>query len=110
MSQSAAVSARILDLVSRAPGCQLDELVLVCSDLTWNQVFLEIDRLSRVGHVRLRSAGRGVYTVWLPEKPTTISHSSRSAIMKIMSAVIRQGAPCTESPMVGRREAAKQVA
>lgn len=81
MSQSEVVSARILDVVSQAPGYRLDELVSVCSDLTWNQVFLEIDRLSRVGQVRLQSAGRGGYTVWLPEKP------------RDDQAVIHQGRP-----------------
>ncbi len=69
MSQSTAVSARILGVVSQTPGCRLDEVVSVCLDLTWNQVFLEIDRLSRVGQVRLRSTSRGICTVWLPEKP-----------------------------------------
>lgn len=76
MSQSTAVADRILDVVSQAPGCRLDELEFACSDLTWNQIFLEIDRMSRMGHVWLQSAGRGLYTIWLPEKPRDISHHS----------------------------------
>lgn len=73
MAQNATVTDRILDAVSQAPGCLLDELVFVCSDLTWNQVFLEIDRLNRTGRVRLQSAGPGLYTLWLPER----SHDDR---------------------------------
>jgi hypothetical protein len=68
MAQNATVTDRVLDAVSHAPGCLLDELLLACSDLTWNQVFLEIDRLSRTGRVRLRPAGFGLYTLWLPER------------------------------------------
>jgi len=33
--------------------CSLDEVVALCSDLTWNQVFLAIDYLSRTGQVQL---------------------------------------------------------
>ncbi len=69
MSQNTAVSARILDVVSQVPGCRLNELVSVCLGLTWNPVFLEIDRLNHARQVRLRSASRGICTVWLPEKP-----------------------------------------
>lgn len=67
MSQRATVSARILDMVSQAPGCQLDELLSVSSDLTWNQAFLAIDHVTRTGGLRLRAAGPGRYTVWLSE-------------------------------------------
>lgn len=36
MSHGTTVSARILDMVSQAPGCRLDELLSVSSDLTCN--------------------------------------------------------------------------
>lgn len=68
MSQLGSPADRILDAVRRAPGCQLDELMLSVPELTWNQVFLEVDRLSRTGQVRMTAMGKGTYTIWLPNK------------------------------------------
>jgi hypothetical protein len=34
-----------------------------CANLTWNQVFLAVDRLSRRGEIRLVPRSRGAYTV-----------------------------------------------
>jgi hypothetical protein len=68
MSQLGTVADRILAAVHSAPGCQLDELVLSIPELTWNQVFLEVDRLSRTGQVRMTTMGKGTYTIWLPNK------------------------------------------
>lgn len=33
----------IIQIISQKPGCLLDEITLVCPEVTWNQVFLEID-------------------------------------------------------------------
>jgi hypothetical protein len=44
-----AIAQTVMEVVLRAPGCGLDEVALECPELTWNQVFLEIDRLSREG-------------------------------------------------------------
>ncbi len=68
MSQLGTVTDRILDAVHGAPGSQLDELVLSVPELTWNQVFLEVDRLSRTGQVRVTAMGKGTYAIWLPNK------------------------------------------
>ena len=68
MSQLGTVADRILDAVHRAPGCQLDDLVLSVAELTWNQVFHEVDRLSRTGQVRMTAMGKGTYTIWLSNK------------------------------------------
>ncbi len=57
------VTDRILKAVHLSPGCFIEELVLACPDLTWNQVFLEVDRLSRAGLVRLTLKGPGLYSV-----------------------------------------------
>jgi hypothetical protein len=45
------------------PGSSLDEITLECPDLTWNQVFCEINRMSRTGQVKLILKGRGLYEV-----------------------------------------------
>ena len=66
--QQGTVVDRILEAVRCAPGCELDDLELRLPDLTWNQVFLAIDRLSRTGQVRMTAMGKGTYTIWLPHK------------------------------------------
>lgn len=81
MSPQETVADRILEAVRRAPGCQLDNLVLSLSGVTWNQVFLEVDRMSRTGQVCVTSVGEGTYMVELPhapkgEKPTKLKPSS----------------------------------
>ena len=68
MLQLKTVVDRILEAVRLAPACQLDDLVLSLPGLSWNQVFLEVDRLSRSGHVRVHSNGEGTYTLTLPTK------------------------------------------
>jgi CheY-like chemotaxis protein len=35
------------------PGCSLDELILNLSGVSWSEVFLEVDRMSRSGQLRL---------------------------------------------------------
>lgn len=63
MIQEQTVADRIIETVSRSPGCLLEEVALECPDLTWNQVFLTVDQLSRVGRVHLAKKGPGVYAV-----------------------------------------------
>jgi hypothetical protein len=70
MSQLGTVADRILDAVYCAPGCQLDDLVLRLPELTWNQVFFEVDRLSRTGQVRITAMGEGTYAIKLPKTAT----------------------------------------
>jgi len=55
----------VMELIIRSPGSALDDIVLECPDLTWNQVFITIDRLSREGALTLTPKGRGVYTLHL---------------------------------------------
>ncbi len=56
----------ILDVFSSVQKCDLDMLVRACPTLTWNQVFSEVDRLSRVGQLRLSYLGHGQYSIELP--------------------------------------------
>lgn len=59
------VRTHILDALRRKAECELEELVRVCPAFTWNQVFLEVDRLSRTGELRLVPRRAGVYAVRL---------------------------------------------
>ena len=54
---------RIMEVIIRSPGSQLEEVVLECPGLTWNQVFCELERMSRAGEVRITTKGPGLYAV-----------------------------------------------
>ena len=56
---------RIMEVIVRSPDRLFDEVVRGCPDLTWNRVFIAIDRLSREGTLSLMPKGRGLYTVRL---------------------------------------------
>ena len=60
------VAGKIMGVLRRLGHCELDTLCAECADLTWNQVFMEIDRMSRTGEVLLRGSGHGTYVVSLP--------------------------------------------
>jgi len=60
------ITGRIFQMVKRRQACDMEDLVEACSSYTWNQVFLEVDRLSRTGELRLLSRRAGIYTVTLP--------------------------------------------
>ena len=61
------VTDRILGEVQRTHGCDLDSLTRSLSDLSWSQVFLEVDRLSRQGQVQVMLDTGGRYMIWLPD-------------------------------------------
>lgn len=62
------VTPTILDAFDHMQQCDLDMLVEACPTLTWNQVFSEVDRLSRMGQLRLSHLGQGRYNI---ERPHT---------------------------------------
>ncbi len=61
----------IMEVILRSPGSQLEEVVLECPYLTWNQVFCELNRLSRGGQVRLTMKGPRLYAA---PNPTSCNH------------------------------------
>ena len=67
MASYTPVTDRILGTVQRTHGCDLDTLTNSLSDLSWSQVFLEVDRLSRDGQVLVTSDTVGRYMIRLPE-------------------------------------------
>jgi len=73
------VTDRILRAVKRAHRCDLDALATSLPELTWNQVFFEIDRLSRNGEVVVTFDGGDRYMIQLPEHKKKVStHHARS--------------------------------
>lgn len=67
MASSMPVTDRILGAIKLAHGCDLDTLAESVPELTWNQVFLEIDRLSRQGEILVICETGGRYKIQLPE-------------------------------------------
>jgi hypothetical protein len=60
------LTRQLLRLVHRKKQCGMEELLHGCRSYTWNQVFLEIDRLARTGELRLDYKKDGDYAVSLP--------------------------------------------
>jgi len=75
---------RVLEVIVRSPGNTLDDIVLECSDLTWNQVFSAIDRLSREGMLTLTPKRHGLYTIRLSnqELQEAITTSTSEALAR----------------------------
>lgn len=63
----------IIHVIMRSNRCPLEEVISRCPNLTWNQVFLEVDRLSRSGHLRLTMTAPGVYAVELAQPTSAIA-------------------------------------
>jgi hypothetical protein len=43
--------------------CSMEEVVRLCPELTWNQIFMAIDHLSRTGEVCVTRGTDGMYRV-----------------------------------------------
>jgi hypothetical protein len=57
------IGHRVMEIILRSPGCDMEDVVRECLDFTWNQVFLELDRMSRSGQVTLQHNTPGHYCV-----------------------------------------------
>ena len=51
------VANQILEIVKAHPGCGLDELTSLLPDFSWSEIFVEVDRMSRAGQLRLTRTG-----------------------------------------------------
>jgi hypothetical protein len=89
MVRSATLADLIVETIAHHPGSCLDDLVTLCPEFTWNQVFLEVDRLSRTGHLRLALIGPGRYAVELPTNAGSRMRRSREGLV-LKSYVERQ--------------------
>lgn len=75
---------QIYEAIRQSPNSDVEEIVLACSDLTWNQVFLELDRRSRLGQVVLKQ-----------ERPGRFSGNSRLRVADLThSHITRRELPC----------------
>ena len=67
MASHKPVTTRILGEVQRTHGCDLDTLTKSLPDLSWSQIFNEVDRLSRQGMVLVTFGVEHRYMIRLPE-------------------------------------------
>jgi hypothetical protein len=56
------VADQILGVVKAHPDCTLDELTQHLPEWNWSEVFVEVDRLSRFGRLKLTKSGAGFVT------------------------------------------------
>lgn len=79
MPVSATITRVHTALEDLGSDCPMEEIVGLCPELTWNQVFLAIDYLSRTGQIRVtRDSGR-TYRVTAshpvtPESPRVLAN------------------------------------
>ncbi|HSQ51068.1 MAG TPA: hypothetical protein VLL94_07345 [Nitrospiraceae bacterium] len=66
MALHTTVEDQVIDVLQRTETCDLEEVTRQCTNLTWNQVFLAVDRLSRSGEIMLVPMGRGMYALTFP--------------------------------------------
>ncbi|HWG95852.1 MAG TPA: hypothetical protein VN647_02110 [Nitrospira sp.] len=63
MSETGIVDRVRSVLEEHGTACSLDDVTQLCPDLTWNQVFLAVDFLSRTGQADVILDPRRVYWV-----------------------------------------------
>lgn len=71
------IDKQVMEVIIRMPGTALEDIVLECPDLSWNQVFLVIDRLTRWGSVTLMPKGQGRYAVQLSKSASAASRGEQ---------------------------------
>ena len=77
MVQETTAEDQVIDVLHHTHTCDLEEIIRRCSNLTWNQVFLAVDRLSRNGKIMLMPRGRGMYALTFPhDKKVAPNHRS----------------------------------
>jgi hypothetical protein len=57
MAQHTTMEAQVIDIMLHRRMCDLEEVTRQSTNLTWNQVFLAVDHLSRRGEIMLMPRG-----------------------------------------------------
>jgi hypothetical protein len=60
LQQVTTIGDQILEVVRAHPDCMLEEVTQQLPELHWSEVFIEVDRLSRLGHVRITQSRFGL--------------------------------------------------
>ena len=62
MSQQKPITDRILEFLRGSSECEFEALVTRYPEFTWNELYLEVGRLSRMGQVKI-TRGVGIFTI-----------------------------------------------
>ena len=62
MSQQKPITERILEFLRGVPECDFEALVTRYPEFSWNELYLEVARLSRAGQVKI-TRGVGIFTI-----------------------------------------------
>lgn len=67
MARKATAAELIMEAlaVAQGTGCLFEQLIAACQGFSWNQIFSEVDRLSRERRVQLSQEKPGIYRVRL---------------------------------------------
>lgn len=88
MANTKTIAAQVLESLQRNSSCEFDTLVAECSEFTWNQIFFEVDRLSRLGQLLLTPVGDGHYFLRLPQREESHETKTDSVTCPASLAVI----------------------
>jgi len=62
MAQQKPITERVLESLQSSPECDFEALVARYPEFTWNELFLEVARLSRAGQLII-TRGVGIFTI-----------------------------------------------
>ena len=65
----------VIELLGRTGPCSLDDLVSFLPTLSWGDVFVTVDRMSRDGQVLVQQCGYSTYQITLPSQQASLPHS-----------------------------------
>ncbi len=63
MTLNRAIGDRIFEAISLAPGGRMDDLVVLFPELTWDQVFREVNQLRLAHRLSMIADGQGSFVV-----------------------------------------------
>ncbi len=62
MPPQKSITDQILESLQSSPECEFEALVTRYPEFTWNELFLEVSRLRRMGQVTI-TRGVGIFTI-----------------------------------------------
>ena len=66
MPTNVSAEEAVVEMLQRIGPCGIDDLVTSLPNLSWGEVFVAVDRMSRDGRVWLRQLGYSTYQIALP--------------------------------------------
>jgi hypothetical protein len=73
----------VIEMMRKSGPCCLDDLVAKLPSLSWGEVFVAVDRMSRDGRLLLRQRGYSSYQITLPSEFTSPPTPSRQEEMHV---------------------------